>query len=148
VNPAIPRIELLNRQRGIPLDFDLIRSVTRAAAGACLEAAKPGSPLTGLAAVEISFLSDAAITRVHGRFFGDPTPTDVITFPYGEILIGAGTVAAHAPRFFHSASMEASLCAIHGLLHLGGHDDLTKQDAAAMARLQERLLKAALKMVA
>ena len=49
--------------------------------------------------IEATIVSNRAIARVHRTFFNDPAPTDVITFPDGEILIGAGVVAGNAARF-------------------------------------------------
>ena len=39
---------------------------------------------------------------MHGEFFDDPSPTDVITFPlgnYGEILVGVETAGRQAVEF-------------------------------------------------
>lgn len=147
MNRAATKITLLNRQRGVDFDLPTLRALVLAAATPSFGAAKVRSPLRMLVGVEISLVSDTAIAKVHRRFFNDPTPTDVITFPYGEILIGAGTVAKQAIRYQHSPTHEAALCAIHGMLHLGGYDDHAAREAAMMARLQERLLKAAVKLV-
>jgi len=115
---------------------------------ACRAAARsPGSPLAGLEEVEATILGDREIAKVHSQFFNDPAPTDVITFPYGEILIGAGVVAENAERFGSSPSEEAALCVIHGLLHLAGWDDQTAGDAKDMARKQEQIFKIARRMV-
>jgi probable rRNA maturation factor len=92
-------------------------------------------------------VSDARIAQVHGQFFDDPTPTDVITFQHGEILIGAETVAENAVRYRHSPDDEAALCVVHGLLHLAGWDDLTARDAKQMAKMQEQIFKTARKMI-
>jgi ssRNA-specific RNase YbeY (16S rRNA maturation enzyme) len=67
---------------------------------------------------------------VRGEFFHDPAPTDVITFPYGEILIGAGVVSENA-----------------GLLPLAGWNGQTVRDAKDMAQKQEQIFKIARRMV-
>lgn len=141
-------VVITNRQRAVALDIAFIRRVVDAAKAACAAAIKSKlEPLGGLEAVEATIVSDKTIARVHGDFFDDPTPTDVITFQHGEILIGASTVADNARRYGHSASEEAALCVIHGLLHLGGWNDLTATDVKQMARKQEQIFKMARQMV-
>lgn len=105
------------------------------------------APLSHLREVEAAILSDRAIARVHDEFFSDPTPTDVITFHHGEILIGAGVVAENGLRYGHTADEEAALCYIHGLLHLAGWDDREDDEAKEMARMQEQIFKYARRMV-
>ena len=105
------------------------------------------APLAELDEIEATIVSDRAIARVHRTFFNDPTPTDVITFPNGEILIGAGVVAGNAARFGNTPNEEAALCLIHGLLHLAGWDDQTDHDAKDMRRKQEQIFKMARRVV-
>ena len=97
--------------------------------------------------VEITLLGESAIAKVHGEFLDDPTPTDVITFEHGEILIGVPIAAANARKFSHPADHEVALCAIHGLLHLLGYDDLSAQERTIMHARQEEILEAALREV-
>jgi probable rRNA maturation factor len=138
-----------NRQRKIGFDLAFIRDIAESALPACRAAARsPGSALAGLGGIETTIVGDREIARVHSQFFNDPAPTDVITFPHGEILIGAGVVAENAERFgCSSASEEAALCVIHGMLHLAGWDDQTAGDAKDMARKQEQIFKIARRMV-
>jgi probable rRNA maturation factor len=115
---------------------------------ACLRASRSGrAPLAGLEKIEATIVSDPAIARVHRTFFNDPAPTDVITFPDGEILIGAGVVADNAARFGNTPNEEAALCLIHGLLHLAGWDDQTARGAKDMRRKQEQIFKMARRVV-
>ena len=115
---------------------------------ACRAAVRsPNSALGQLEEIEATILSNRAIAKVHDEFFHDPAPTDVITFPYGEILIGAGVVSENAARFGSGVSEEAALCVIHGLLHLAGWDDQTVRDAKDMAQKQEQIFKMARRMV-
>src|SRR5262245_44968840 len=119
-----------NRQKGVGFDLTFVRSMAECAFPACLRAVRSGrAPLAGLEQVEVTIVSDRAIAKVHRVFFNDPAPTDVITFPDGEILIGAGVVADNAARFGNTPSGEAALCLIHGLLHLAGWDDRTARGA-------------------
>ena len=87
------------------------------------------------------------IGRVHGEFMGDFSPTDVITFPYGEILICPGVAREQAGDHGLGIQDEVLLYALHGLLHLAGYDDRKPGDARVMARAQMRLLKQVASMV-
>jgi len=142
------QLEISNRQRGVPFDRPFIARMALAAHPSCLAALRTDSaPLAGLTVIDVAILSDRKIGRVHREFFDDSSPTDVITFQHGEILLGAGVVAENAKRFGRSADEEAALCVIHGLLHLAGWDDLLATDAKKMAVRQEQIFKTARRMV-
>lgn len=142
------RFAFYNRQRAVPFDLRFVRRLAFQAWPACRIALRsPRAPLGRLEEVEVSILSDRAIARVHGEFFDDPTPTDVITFEHGELLIGAGIVTANASAYGQSPSEECALCVIHGLLHLAGWDDFFPQEAKEMKRKQEQIFKTALKLL-
>lgn len=127
------------------LDPDRLIQIARHAHPACLAAARPDqNVLADLSEIEVTLLSDPEIAVVHGEFLDDPTPTDVITFHHGEILISLDTAARQAPAHGLSAPDETALYLIHGLLHLAGWDDHDPDEAAEMAVLQHSLLKAAL----
>lgn len=85
------------------------------------------------------------MARVHGDFLGDPTETDVITFPYGEILVCPAVARDRAADFGLEVEQEVLLYALHGLLHLVGYDDTTPEAANEMAKAQARLLELLLK---
>lgn len=94
-------------------------------------------------AVEVSLIDDEAIGQVHGAFMADPTPTDVITFPYGEygeILISVDTARRQGLEFGRSLARETALYLIHGILHLAGYSDKTLPEQEEMAKIQEELL--------
>ena len=94
--------------------------------------------------IAVTLLDDAAMARVHGEFLGDPTPTDVITFPYedlGEILIGVETARQQGKDHGCELDRELALYLVHGILHLCGYHDHTESDQEVMNRLQEELLK-------
>lgn len=108
----------------------------------CLESQGAAVPpvLMDLEEIEVSLISDEAIAAVHGDFMDDPTPTDVITFPHGEILLSVETAERVGAEHGHPAEREALLYVIHGLLHLNGHDDLSEPARAMMHAEQERIL--------
>ena len=90
--------------------------------------------------IEVSLISDEAIASVHGKFMNDPSPTDVITFHHGEILVSAETAVRCSAEHGHPPEREALLYVIHGLLHLNGHDDLSEPARSKMHAAQERIL--------
>ena len=109
-----------------------------------LESALPLLPRplpANLARIEVVLVDRATIARVHADFLGDPSDTDVITFPYGEIVVCPAVARDQAPRFGLEVGHEVLLYALHGLLHLAGYDDRTEKEAQAMARIQRRILR-------
>ena len=110
----------------------------------CLEVAgRLGGPLPDMKLVECTVVGRRRMAQVHREFLNVSGPTDVITFPYGEILICAPVAESRAAEFGHDVTAELALYFIHGLLHLAGHDDVEADSAQRMAEEQERILKAA-----
>jgi probable rRNA maturation factor len=91
--------------------------------------------------IHVVLVDRAAMARVHGDFLGDPTETDVITFPYGEILVCPAVAKDRATELRLKLDDEVLLYALHGLLHLAGYDDTTPKLAKEMAAAQEKLLR-------
>jgi len=143
-----PSLTIINRQRKFSFNLPFLRRVSDKARPACAAAVLfDEAPLSSLAAVEISILNDADIGKVHDEFFLDPSPTDVITFPYGEILLGAGVIAENARQFGNTPDEEAAICIIHGLLHLAGWEDAKAEERKRMHAQQEQIFKLALRML-
>lgn len=142
---SFPKLALYNRQKKHALSLPWLRRVGKAALPGCFEAMKgEEAPLGSLPEIEITILSDEEIAQVHGDFLDDPTPTDVITFHHGEILISADTALRQGAEHGQALDHEVALYLVHGLMHLGGWDDHEPEEAAEMARRQEAVLKAAL----
>lgn len=137
-----PVLRLSNRQRRIPVDTRRIRTALRRALPMIRRSPGSDVPLEAPGEVEISILSDNSMARVHVDFLNVEGPTDVITFPYGEILLGAETAAREGAARGYCVERELTLYAIHGLLHLYGFDDKTSAAAARMRRRQDEILKA------
>jgi len=91
--------------------------------------------------IEFVLVDRATMARVHGDFLGDPTETDVITFPYGEILICPAVAKEQSSAHGLEVEKEVLLYGLHGLLHLAGYDDLKPSAAKEMAAAQEKLLR-------
>ncbi len=136
------KISLSHNARSVPYDRELLERLTAAALPFCLTLAKKNNAeLATLSGIEISILGSRAMAKVHRDFLNIPGATDVITFPYGEILVCAHIAAARAPEFGHSITQELALYIIHGLLHLSGFDDLTPPEARKMAITQQEILE-------
>lgn len=137
----MPELSLFDHQSALPLDLDRLLGVGQAALPEILKWPGPETPvLPELEEVEVSFISDEAIARVHAEFLDDPEPTDVITFAHGEILISTETAIRQAADHAQSADRETALYLIHGLLHLNGHEDHTEEGFQTMRRLQSEIL--------
>ncbi|HMM42156.1 MAG TPA: rRNA maturation RNase YbeY [Thermomicrobiales bacterium] len=103
--------------------------------------------------VTLRLTDDQRIAEIHGRFFDDSTPTDVISFPSGEdlaafgghlgdIVVSVATATDNAADQGHSANREIAFLLLHGLLHLCGFDDAGEEERAAMLARQSDILAA------
>ncbi len=107
-----------------------------------LLAAPPGPDhvLSEVEQVEISIVDDPTIARVHADYLDDPTPTDAITFPYGEILVSCDTAARYAEEHGLPREEELFRYMVHGLTHLQGYLDYESADRDALFAVQEPLV--------
>lgn len=123
------------------VDFATLRDFAERALERCLEMPrKKSSPLSRLEKVEVALVSDKRMAELHRRFMNDPSPTDVITFQHGEIVISVETAKRQARQFATSLDHELRLYLVHGLLHLHGFDDKTAAGAREMKRVQDKLV--------
>ena len=137
-----------NRQRSVParqLSLSSARSVVDAAWPLVREAGRRESVLGELEEIGIVLVSDQRIAALHDEFMSDPTPTDVITFLHGEIVISAETARREARRRELPIAEEIARYAVHGLLHLAGWSDIEAGAAAEMRSVQEKILRRALR---
>jgi probable rRNA maturation factor len=142
VRSPLLKTSLSHNARSVPYGRELLERLSSAAIPYCLALAKKNNAeLAALTGVEISILGSRAMAKVHRDFLDIRGATDVITFPYGEILVCAPVAAARAPEFGHSTTQELALYIIHGLLHLSGFDDISESDAKKMAITQQEILK-------
>ena len=99
--------------------------------------------------VALVFATDAEIRRLNHTYRGLDAPTDVLSFPFdaddnppieptylGDILISLARAQEGARNAGHGVERELHLLAVHGLLHLLGHEDETPAGAAEMRRLE------------
>ncbi len=88
------------------LDLPALEDLAAEAFPLCLRESISESALPAdLAEVEVSLVTAAEIARLHDEFMDDPSPTDVITFHHGEILISPET--AQQQRRPHGHSLPA-----------------------------------------
>lgn len=102
--------------------------------------------------IAIVLTDDAAIAALNKRWRGQDKPTNVLSFPaqampgtgepahLGDIVIAFETMAAEAARDAKPFAHHLAHLAVHGYLHLLGHDHETDRDASAMERLETQIL--------
>lgn len=139
-------IDVLDRRRParrVRIDPDWLRRVLRRAL------AREGIERAELC---VLLVGDRQMARIHEDWLGLPGPTDVITFDLaggesagglrGDIAVSGETAVRVARALGWSPRHEVAYCAIHGILHLAGYDDLDP-DARRRMRARERVLMAA-----
>lgn len=139
-------LTVINSQNLINFDLEYVKSKVDVACQLCVRESKESAPLKELESVEISIIDDKQIAKVHGEFMDDPSPTDVITFDYGEILVSAETAFSNSEEMQVSLENEVLLYIIHGMLHLGGYLDGSRAEFKEMKYLQEMILDSCLKV--
>lgn len=136
-----PKVSIYNRQKTHRPNLPWLRRTVKAALPRCLqELTQADAPLAQLEEIEFTIVSDAEIAQVHADFLNDPTPTDVITFHHGEVLVSADTALSQGADHGLPLDQELALYMIHGLLHLAGWDDHDPDEAAQMAKRQFAIL--------
>lgn len=106
------------------------------------------------AEVSVSFVTDAEIAGLHGRYLGRDEPTDVLSFalhgdgedPLGDIYVGHPQALRQAADAGVAPEEELTRLAVHGALHVLGYDhpDGPERFASEMFHKQEEALRRAL----
>ena len=121
------KLEIINHQKEVELQSSFISLLkTFCFRALCLlskQGKYPDCHLAGLEEIEIAFVSEKEMISLHCRFLQDSSSTDVITFPYGEILVNAEMASHYAKSENLSLEQELALYVLHGLLHLAGYND-------------------------
>jgi len=111
-----------------------------------LTEAEPTAELT------ILLTDDAQIQELNNQFLGLDAPTDVLSFPAGEldpdseglylgdIVISVERARAQATTGEHPYPEEMQLLVVHGVLHLLGHDHGEPDEKQRMWALQSKAL--------
>lgn len=93
--------------------------------------------------ISVIFCSDEYLLNINKQYLSHDYYTDVITFDNsegnilsGDIFISTDTVRTNAISYKQEFLTELHRVIIHGILHLLGYDDLTKEQSDVM-RLKE-----------
>ena len=128
-------VVLLNRQRR-RVSPPRLRRVLRGAAAA----------LRVRGEVSLVLAGDRLLRRLNREYRSKDRPTDVLSFPgeggeagLGDIVISVETAERNARRLGRTRAQELDVLALHGFLHVLGHDHET--DDGTMERLEGRLRK-------
>jgi probable rRNA maturation factor len=101
------------------------------------------APARARGALTVAVVPDRRIHALNREFRGVDAPTDVLSFPadergtLGDVVIARGVARRQAHGAGHDFETELRVLALHGLLHLLGHDH--ERDGGRMARLEARL---------
>ena len=117
------------------------------------------------AEVNVLLTDNAGIHQINLDMRGIDNPTDVLSFPLeeeredeaepaviggpsarmlGDIVISVEKAVEQATEYGHSVERELAFLAIHGLLHLLGHDHEKGETAKQAMRAEEKRILAAL----
>jgi len=127
---------VLDRQRRRRVDAARLRRVlTGAAAGLGVEGE-----------VALVLGGDRLLHRLNRQYRKKDKPTDVLSFPgdgaegaLGDIVISIDTAARNARGLGRTLPQELVVLALHGFLHVLGHDH--EADDGTMDRIERRLRK-------
>jgi probable rRNA maturation factor len=135
---------LIELSESLPTSLD--PTFIEQAAAAALQAAGASA----IADITIVLTNDAQLHQLNLQFLGIDAPTDVLSFPAGEVdpdtdrpYLGDVLISierAQAQALTQSLQDELRLLVVHGVLHLLGHDHADPAEKAAMWQLQREAL--------
>jgi probable rRNA maturation factor len=127
----------------ISLDPDFIEEAAQSA----LQAG--GASTT--ADLTVVLTDDAQLHQLNQQFLGIDAPTDVLSFPAGEVdpdterpYLGDVIISlerAQVQAGDHTLEDELRLLVVHGVLHLLGHDHLEQGEKETMWEIQREVLR-------
>jgi len=91
--------------------------------------------------VVVALVNDATMAELHERYLGERGPTDVLSFPHGEIVVSGDTARREALARGIRPLDELVLYVVHGALHLAGFDDRSAAARKRMRAAERRILK-------
>lgn len=98
--------------------------------------------------VSYIFCSDSYILNINREYLNHDYYTDIITFDYceeniirGDIFISLDTVRSNAKEYGSTFAEELNRVIIHGILHLLGFKDETKDEAKIMRQMEDQALE-------
>ncbi|MBS7401280.1 MAG: rRNA maturation RNase YbeY [Eubacteriales bacterium] len=102
--------------------------------------------------VNYAFVSPREIHRLNLQFRQVDRPTDVLSFPdgdinpetnrrfMGDVLICRAVAKRQAKELGHSLAREITFLQVHGTLHLFGYDHIEPEDEVKMLGLQREIM--------
>jgi probable rRNA maturation factor len=113
--------------------------------------------VAGPVALALVVAGDGTVRRLNRTFRGVDAPTDVLAFqsgeqagfvadpeapPYlGDVIVSLPRAEAQAQRAGHPLEAELQLLAVHGVLHLLGHDHAEPDEKTTMWSAQTKILQ-------
>jgi len=97
--------------------------------------------------INVIFISDDMLKKMHEEYLNDPTLTDVITFDLGdehiegELYISLDRAKEQAAIYQVPYFTEITRLIIHGILHLKGYDDISEDDRKKMKEIENQLVE-------
>lgn len=98
----------------------------------------------------VGFVDDAQICKLHAKWFGDPSPTNVVSLEYhndgtpsgliGEVYVSVDAARREAGSAGLSLAYRAAWLMMHGLLHICGYEHVNV-DEEVMRRMEEMEVK-------
>jgi probable rRNA maturation factor len=102
--------------------------------------------------LSLAVAGDAQLKKLNRQFRGESHATDVLSFPseehdiqsgrryLGDVIISLPRARAQAKAAGHPLQAELQLLAVHGVLHLLGHDHATSTERQRMWTAQDEIL--------
>ncbi len=102
--------------------------------------------------LNLTFIDDKEMEKLHIKWMDLPGSTDVLSFPMdmpesgddpvtlGDIVISPRFAEVQAAKAGHSINHEIFILATHGLLHILGYDHEDIEDESVMFALQETIV--------
>ena len=102
-----------------------------------------------LSLLNFIFCSDQYLLQINIEYLQHDTYTDIITFQYqqhpiieGDIFISIDRIRENAARYDVSFDNELKRVLVHGVLHLCGYRDKTKEEKQQMRKKENEALAA------
>lgn len=135
------KIQIFDRQKALKISKPAIKKIIREALRFEKETCDE---------VTVHLISNVEMCNLHAEYFNDPSPTDCISFPLdgpeedyrilGEIFVCPEIAIEFTKKKGGNPYLETTLYIIHGLLHLMGYDDISKNDRIEMRAAEKKHL--------
>jgi probable rRNA maturation factor len=101
-----------------------------------------------LSSLNFIFCRDSYLHQINARYLDHDSLTDIITFPYqeppmveGDVFISIDRVRENAESYDAAFHEELLRVISHGILHLCGYRDKTKEEKARMTEKEDEALR-------